>query len=400
MSSSTKTLISLLALHVIIDCFSSIWPIYKHLVSIPLGEAGLIVTIASVFTYALQPMFGAWADSGHARWCVIVGTLFSLPMMLLGPMTAWLTEAPVFVTYSVLFTIVCTARLGQAIYHPAGAMIAGEVSPGSRSGMLSLFVAFGWIGYGSSQAVFSSMYEWTDAHTEWLLIPGALVIVFSLFYCLPKNVPNGQIRKGLIDSIRQVPWTEKRLLHLFFLLAMMSGLAQGFFFLLPEFFESYGYPKWVVNGGGLIMFVAGSALFIIPVGYAADHLGRKKMLMLSILATIVSYYWLIFWPPKEIFGLGIVCFLTGGAISIANPVGVAIGQHLFPNKSSIISGVLMGLAWSLGYLAPWIVGLLVEHRHYEVPDALGLLGAVSVGALVLSFFIIDEPTTMELRETN
>ena len=100
-------------------------------------------------------MFGAWADRGHARWCVIIGTTLSFPMMLLGPLNGMLEVESAYVTYGLLFTIVCTARLGQAIYHPAGAMIAGEINTRSRSGMVSLFVAFGWIGYGSSQAVFS-----------------------------------------------------------------------------------------------------------------------------------------------------------------------------------------------------------------------------------------------------
>jgi len=398
MSPSAKTIVSLLGLHVVIDCFSSIWPIYKHLVEIPLGEAGMIVTLASVLTYTLQPMFGAWADRGHARACVIFGTALSFPMMLLGPLTGPLKEAPTYLMYAVLFVIVCTARLGQAVYHPAGAMIAGEVSERSRSGMVSLFVAFGWIGYGSSQAVFSFMYENANGHTEWLLVPGIVIILFSIVNCRPVNTPNHEVRTGFVNSLRQVPWFEKRFLHLFFMLALMSGLGQGFFFLMPELFESYGYPEWVVRGGGLIMFVTGSALLIVPVGYASDFLGRKKTLIISLFGTIGTYYWLVLSPPESLVGLAGVCFLTGGFMNIANPVGVAIGQQLFPGKSSIISGVLMGLAWSFGYLAPWMVGVLVEEKNYGVPDALGVLGIVSVGALVLSFFILEDNGNAEPQQ--
>ena len=87
--------------------------------------------------------------------------------------------------YVLMFIIVITAKLGQAMYHPAGATIAGNIHDGRRSTLIALFVAFGWVGFGSSQLVFSYTYEALNSHTEWLLIPGGVIFIWALGWCKP-----------------------------------------------------------------------------------------------------------------------------------------------------------------------------------------------------------------------
>ena len=386
MSNNVKTLLALLALHSVLDCYAGIWPIYKHLAGISLGVAGLIATLATTVTWVLQPYFGIWADKGYARVCVIAGTVLTFPMMLLGPVTGLLPSLPTWGGYGILFAAVFLAKLGQAMYHPAGASISGNLDDGRRSTMVALFVAFGWIGYGSSQLVFSYTFRWANTHTEWLLIPGGLVVLGALRWCFPKELHH-QGRAGLISSITSIPFGRKRLYVLFAMLCCMSALGQGLFFLLPEFMEAKGYSSWFVHGGALLWIVAGSVIGIVPAGYLADTLGRHRVLVLSLLANLILFFAFVWTPLLPTYGIALLCMGVGAAMNMANPIGVAIGQHLFPEQRSLISGVLMGLSWAVGGTAPWIMGVLASRSDIGIVNALAMLWVAGVLAFGMSLFI-------------
>ena len=153
MSKETKTFLSLMGIHFILDSFGGIWPIYKHLVNIPLGVAGMIATVATFSTLITQPLFGIWADRGYLRAAVLWGTLLTFPMMLLGPLGGWIDEQSLYTAVPILFGVMFLARLGQAMYHPAGATIAGSSFDSRRSTLLAVFIAAGTVGYGTSQTI-------------------------------------------------------------------------------------------------------------------------------------------------------------------------------------------------------------------------------------------------------
>ena len=284
--------------------------------------------------------------------------------------------------------IVFSAKIGQALYHPAGATIAGNETVSHRSTYLSIFVAFGWIGYGTSQILFSYTYRWTQSHTEWLMLPGGVVFFLALWGCRPKEISAPTSRRpSFLVSLTQIPFGEHRLYVLFGLLALMSALAQGMLFLLPEILESKGFPVWYVHGGALLWYVLGAASAMIPAGFIADKLGRKVVLSASIAISVVVYYGFLALPEFPVSVLIIFMIALGASMNIANPIGVALGQVMFPEKSSLISGVLMGLAWAIGSLAPWAIGLMTSRFDITLQNALYILGISGLVSLVFSFFV-------------
>jgi MFS transporter, FSR family, fosmidomycin resistance protein len=388
LSAGAKTLLSLLVIHSLLDCYAGIWPIYKHIAGIPLAAAGFIASVTTISTWALQPMFGVWADRGYLRACVLGGTALTFPMMLLGPLGLQIDRVGIAASYAGMFLILLLAKLGQAAYHPAGATMAGNTGVGRRSTMVSLFVAFGWMGYGSSQALFSITHRVTGGHTEVLLIPGAIILAWAIVWCRPVEAAVST-RSGLIDSLKRIPFGQHRLGVLFVMLALMSALGQGLFFLLPEFMEARGYPMWTVRGGALIWFVSGAALGLAPAGYLADRFGRRRMLIATTLLSAASFYATILAPQLPIPLFAVMCFATGALMNMANPIGVALGQERFPNESSLISGVLMGLAWALGALAPWTVGQLASQPSVGIVGALAALGGANVLAFMLTLALVE-----------
>ena len=113
------------------------------------------------------------------------------------------------------------------------------------------------------------------------------------------------------------------------------------------------------------------------------------MLIATTLLSAASFYATIFAPQMPVPLFAVTCFSTGALMNMANPIGVALGQERFPNESSLISGVLMGLAWALGALAPWTVGQLASIETIGIVGALATLGGVNVLAFLLTLALVD-----------
>jgi MFS transporter, FSR family, fosmidomycin resistance protein len=389
MRPETKTFLSLLGIHFFLDAFGGIWPIYKHLTAIPLGAAGLIATIATFSTLITQPLFGIWADRGYLRAAVLWGTLLTFPMMLLGPMRPWIESLSLTAAIPVLFGILFLAKLGQAMYHPAGATIAGMSFASGRSTLISVFVAAGTIGYGISQSVFTGVYFASGGHTEWLLIPGGLALILAILWCRPRETPHAE-RTGFVESFKRIPFRQGQLQCLFWMLALISAVNQGLFFLLPEFVSQRGYPYWMVNGGVMAGMVFGGALAMVPGGYLADRFGRRKILIGSIGLSGITHFLFILAPPMPALPFLALAFAAGGISHIANPVGVALGQQLYPRINSLISGVLMGLAWAVGSLAPSFVGGIAALPAVGPAQVLTFLGALYIFPFACALYLDTE----------
>jgi MFS family permease len=380
-------LLSLLVVHGLVDLYSGVWPIFKHHAGISLETAGLIATVAPIFSWSLQPLFGMWADRGHLRTCILWGVALSFPMMLLGPMshpgTPYSTAA-----YVVMFLIVFLSRMGQAVFHPAAATVAGDLARGAgRSGMVALFVATGWIGYSLNQWIFSYTYVHYDQQTQWLLVPGGLLLLWAWFVCRPTEHHAAKSHRYR-DALETLRAERHRILPVFFTLSFMSCVEQGVTFLLPEFSEARGCPPWAVNGGALVCFVAGTVTFMIPAGFLADRVGRKRVLGGSIAACLLVYLLMVLVPSVALPAFFALLFASGGMINAAGPLGVSIAQHLVHAHKSLVTGVMMGLTWTLGGVAPLIVGLLTP--RYGMDAALLSLAGFNLLALVSVCFVPKE----------
>ena len=377
-------LLPLLAVHALIDLFSGVWPIFKHLAGISLETAGVIATVASVISWSLQPLFGMWADRGHMRTCILLGVALSFPMMLLGPMGNPGGEYSAL-ALGAMFVIVFLSRLGQAVFHPAAAAAAGDLARGAgRSGMVALFVATGWAGYAFNQWLFTYAYDHWDQHTEWLLLPGALLLGWALWSCHPRE-HNAAKSHRYIDALKSLHLVRGGLMPVFLTLSSISAVEQGLMFLLPEFVESRGAPAWAVNGGALLCFVAGTVAFMIPAGFIADRVGRKLILVVTLSLSLVTYLLMILQPDFALPVFFALLFVSGGMINTAGPIGVSIAQHLLLEHKSLVTGIMMGLTWTAGAVAPLLMGVLAP--RIGLSESLLCLAGFNVLALFCTLFV-------------
>ena len=387
-SRATQTFAAIFVLHAALDCYGGIWPIFKHLAGVPLGYAGFVATSTTMVMWALQPAFGHWADQGRMRVCLLLGTVLTFPMMFLGPLGNHIDTLGKGMSFTLMIVIMGLGRLGQAMFHPAGATVAASLSGRRRATFLSAFIAAGWLGYGASQSVYSVTYFHTGRHTELALIPGLVLFGWAALRCRPAEperiASSARIRLGLS------PLMKGDMMLLFVVLTLMSAMNQALFFLLPEFLSEGGYPEWVVNGGGLVFLVIGAGVAMVPFGYLADRLGQRLVFIVTIVLSGATYAVLVMYPPKSVAGLAALSILTGSVISAVNPLGVSIGQLMAPRNMSAVGGIMMGLAWAVAASSQWIVGYLADRPGSGPSEALAWIALTAPVAAALTFALPKE----------
>jgi len=394
---TTGTFIAVVIAHIMVDFMGmSIWPVYKTLAGLDVAKAGWIATVIAMSGTALQPLFGSVADRFGPRKVILLGALLTSLAMLLGPLTDYQsalnrTLPALFGLsgfYLVVFVILAAGRLGQDMFHPAGAGVAGSFSVRRGSTFLAVFIAAGSIGFGLSQIAFGLAYSRLGHHTEIFLIPVAILWAVVWNMCRPMEVLQAK-RTSVFASIHSLKPVAGRILALFLMLAVSSGVMSGLFFLMPEFALEKGYPDWIGHGGAFGLIILGSTLCMVPIGHLADRIGRRRILMAMTILSVISYHALIrLTLPLPAFI--VLCVICGAFMGTVNPLGVALGQQIAPRENvSIVSAILMGWAWCLGGTVPSIAGELYQYLGHSASKTLMLIGFANL-AMVLAAFLLPD----------
>jgi FSR family fosmidomycin resistance protein-like MFS transporter len=372
----------------------SVWPVYKTLAGLDVAKAGWIATVIAMSGTALQPLFGSIADRFGQRRVILLGVLLTSFALLLGPLADQRETLDRLLPtlfglsgfYLVVFVILAAGRLGQDMFHPAGAGLAGSFSVRRGSMFLAVFIAVGSIGFGLSQIVFRTAYNNFSHHTEILLLPMAILWVFVWMRCRPPQVSSAG-RISVIASLRALRPVAGPIILLFLILGISSGVLSGLFFLLPELAHEKGYPAWIGQGGAFGLIVFGATLFMVPMGHLADRIGRRRTLIAMAILSVVSYHAIVrLTLPVPAFIL--LCIIGGAFLGTVNPLGVAFGQRIAPRENvSTVSAILMGWAWCLGGTVPSIIGELYKHLGNNASQALMLLGFANVVMVFLGFLL-------------
>lgn len=170
---------------------------------------------------------------------------------------------------------------------------------------------------------------------------------------------------------------------------IISGAAMGVFRLLFNFFVlSLGYDEALL--GSLVTASSLVALLAaLPMGYAADRLGRKPSLLLATFIEALAILLMVAFPSAGVFLA--MSALSGLGQSLA---AVTVAPFLMENSSteertylfSISSGLQMTMAsvgnWLGGYLPSWLAVFL--QTGATSPEAYGSALLIIGGVLLIS----------------
>jgi MFS transporter, FSR family, fosmidomycin resistance protein len=339
--------------HLAVDCFTAVWPVYKTFAGLDLVRAGLIATVASMLANGLQVVFGVIADRGGAKVLLLAGVLGAGAVALL----------PYVSSYPAMFALVATTAICSAAFHPTGTGAAGALSQQRTGVFVAMFLVGGYLGYASSQLIFTSVYRATGGATV-VLLPVSIAAAILVARLVPRaTVPASHSLAAWGRAVRGVA---RRLWPLFAIQVFAGGATMSVVFLLPDLLQTRGAPHWMVEGGGHLAYVIGACLALVPAGHLGDRLGARRVLVVTNLVSGVALLLALREGLSPAAVLALVA--TFGALNGCNPViAISEGNRVMPGQSSGASALLMGLPACLSALAPVVAGSLASAARGGTP---------------------------------
>ncbi|BBO80717.1 hypothetical protein DSCO28_12830 [Desulfosarcina ovata subsp. sediminis] len=170
---------------------------------------------------------------------------------------------------------------------------------------------------------------------------------------------------GFIGTLKnQFGTVWKSVFLIWMVMVLRAIVGQSFMTFMPVLLVSRGYS--LVSGGVMITLftLAGTASGLLA-GYLADRAGFRPIFLISHLLMAPALLLMLALPGPWIYG-GV--FLAGFFTLATLPLGVTLAQELAPGGRSMVSSLMMGLAYGLGGATAPLVGKLAD--IYSVANVL------------------------------
>jgi FSR family fosmidomycin resistance protein-like MFS transporter len=284
-------------------------------------------------------------------------------------------------SFAVVLLSVALIGLGSSIFHPEASRVA-RLAAGMRPGFAqSLFQVGGNFGsaLGPLAAAFVLM-ERGQIAIGWFAVTALIGMLLlggvGRWYAVA-GAARALARKSRARSAKPIPAATVRLGMTLLVILMISkfvysvSLSSYYTFYL---IEQYGLS---VNQSQLCLFIflAAVAFGTIIGGPIGDRIGRRRVILWSILG-ILPLTVLVPWLP--LVPAVIAVALAGMILASAFPAMVVYAQDLMPQSTGMVAGLLFGLAFGSAAVGAAGLGVLADHwgivTVYKICGFLPLLG--------------------------
>ncbi|MBF0378394.1 MAG: MFS transporter [Desulfamplus sp.] len=348
---------------------SPLMPVFVDKLSLSLAQVGIITGLVRILSFVIQPCVGYLADRYQTRSFIFFGLFFTIIFIPLSGIAS---------NYYILMLLLAIGSVGSSMFHPSVTGMVPLYSGSKKAFSLSIFNTGGTLAFGVGPIFIS----WYVASFGLEKMPFTMAIGFiSFFICLayiPMPVSEGFKNTGFIGSLKESIGEVWRPIALIWLVMVLrSVIAQSYMTFMPVYLSKKGHD--LVSVGIIVaLFIIAGTISGLWAGYSSDRLGYKKIFattnILMIPATLI-YLWL---PGKWVY---CGAFIAGFFILASLPLGVAMAQTLAPKGRSMVSSLMMGLAYGLGGVASPLVGKLAD--IYSIETVLFYLAFLPILSIVI-----------------
>jgi len=371
------------ACHLLNDSLQAVipamFPILEKDLGLTFTQLGLIAFALNIVASLLQPVIGFISDKKPMPFALPFGMASSFLGM------AGLAFAPEY--WMILLSVVFLG-FGSAVFHPEGSRVSYMAAGTKRGLSQSIFQ----VGGNSGQAL-------APLISAFILVPlgqrGAALFLFvaalgifilsriSVWY--KEELAQQKLQKGKKVLLSSLPELTKRQVGAALALLLIIIFARSFYvtnmtsFYIFHLMEAYGLT---IQTGQLyiFLFLAVGAAGTFFGGPLADRIGRKNVIVLSLLVPIPLALAL---PYVPLFAVLMLLALIGFFIMLSFSVTVVYAQELVPSKIGTMSGLTVGLAFGMGAIGGVVIGILMDsigvYETMVVVSFLPIIGLVGLG---------------------
>jgi FSR family fosmidomycin resistance protein-like MFS transporter len=351
------------------------YPLLKDNLALSFAQVGLITFVFQGTASVLQPLVGLYTDRRPLPYAMAAG------MASTGIGLVLLARAE---SFGQILLAVALIGLGSSIFHPEASRIA-RLAAGMRPGFAqSLFQVGGNAGsaIGPLAAAFVVMQR-GQLSIEWfaaLALAGMALLWGVGRWYVAVGAARAHARKSRAHAARPLPAATVRLGIILLILLMISKFVYSVslssyytFYLIEQYGLTVGQSQMC-----LFIFLASVAVGTIIGGPIGDRIGRRRVILWSILG-ILPLTLLVPWLP--LVPSVIAVSLAGLILASAFPAMVVYAQDLMPHSTGMVAGLLFGLAFGIAALGAAGLGVLADHwgivSVYRICAFLPLLGLVA-----------------------
>ena len=326
--------------------------------------AAMLVAVSNVFGAFVQPFIGMLSDKNNRLLYMTLGVLLASGGMAV---TGFISN------FFGLCIAVIISGIGVAMFHPQAAKLFNSVSSKNAKGKgMSIFSFGGKVGFtlGPVYTAFL-MNLFGMKGTILFLIPGIVFgIVCSFFNKDFENLDVLEVeKKEEVKSEQNDDWSGFiKLCCVVFSRSILSNGISTFlaFYFIQQFSKPNSFASMLLS----VFYGIGSITLLG--GGIADCFGHRKMVRLSFCIFLPAIF--IFTNTSHfVIALIMLIFMSCGESLSYSPM-VVLGQKYLPNHTGFASGIILGLAVSIGVALCPVLGY--------VSDAYGLNYAFIIMTIV------------------
>lgn len=352
MNANSKVIFALSLVHFTGDFYAAfltpLLPLFMDKLGLTLTQVGLLAGISRFLAFVVQPSAGYVADHYHTRFFILGGPLLAAVFMPL------IGIAP---SYLILLLFVSMGSIGVSMFHPTAAGMVSQYA-GSHFGLsMALFNLGGTLSFGLGPIFIAFFVQsWGLEATPVTMVLG-LVLVALLYKIVPLPTTEGLADLGFMGSIREAfgaVW--KPIFIIWSVMVLRSFVGQVFMTFLPIYYSREGFS--LLSLGTIVsLFTVAGAMSGVAAGHLSDRVGFKPVFFVSHGLATPCLYLLILLPGDWAF---VSAFLAGFFVMASLPLGVTMAQEIAPKGKSMVSSLMMGLAWGTGGMMTPLAGKLAD----------------------------------------
>ncbi len=354
--------------HFIHDVYSAflspLLPLLIEKMSMSLTQAGMLSAVMQL-PALINPFLGVLADRFSLRYFIILAPMLTaVPMSLIG-------VAP---GYGVLLLLLFITGISVAMFHvPAPVMIARMAGERKGRGM-SFFMTGGELARMIGPLTAVGLVAWLGLEGIWpimLVGIGASVLLFWKFRNIDLDFHNRQQKTSLSAVFIKLRQLLLPLSAILLARSFMHGCLSAF---LPVFIISQTGKLW--HGGlALTLFEAAGVAGVLVAGPLSDYLGRRRMLLISLIGAPISVLLFVF-SDNWLRLAALLC--CGFLLLSTTPVMLALVQEHAGDNPATANGIFIMIAFVARSSVVVLIGLIADiwslETAYLVSAVVGVAG--------------------------